>query len=76
MKTAGPAAPKDPEKRRPFFYIMKEKEIFGSEQPNGRGIQFIYEDSGRLINSAQIVGNIVEPEILDFLNVMFCGTAL
>lgn len=67
MKTEGPAAPKDPEKKRPFFYIMREKEIFGSIQPDGRGIQFIYEDSGRLINSAQIVGNIVDPEILDLL---------
>ena len=67
MKTEGPAAPKDPEKKRPFFYIMREKEIFGSAQPDGRGIQFIYEDSGRLINSAQIVGNITEPEILDLL---------
>lgn len=67
MKEVGLAAPKDPEKKRPFFYIIKEKEIFGSKQPDGRGIQFIYEDSGRLINSAQIVGNITDSEILDLL---------
>ena len=24
----GPAAPKDPEKARPYFYIIKEKDIF------------------------------------------------
>lgn len=42
----GPTAPKDPESRKPFFYIMREKEIFGAPQPDGRGIQFIYEDSG------------------------------
>ena len=28
----GPAAPKDPEKKRPYFYIMKDKEIFGAKQ--------------------------------------------
>ena len=27
----GPAAPKDPEKKRPYFYIMKDKEIFGAK---------------------------------------------
>lgn len=67
MKMEGPAAPKDPEKKRPYFYIMRDKEIFGLKQPDGRGIQFIYEDGGRLISSAQIVGNITEPEILDLL---------
>ena len=45
----GPTAPKDPEKKRPYFYIMREKEIFGLEQPDGRGVQFLYEDGGRLM---------------------------
>lgn len=63
----GPTAPKDPEKKRPYFYIMREKEVFGLEQPDGRGVQFLYEDGGRLINSAQISGNITDEEILDLL---------
>lgn len=63
----GPAAPKDPEKSRPYFYIMKEKEVFGSPQPNGEGIQFIYENDGRLINSAKIVGNIEDEKELELL---------
>lgn len=63
----GPTAPKDPEKMRPFFYIMRGKEVFGLKQPDGRGIQFIYEDGGRLINSAQIVGNITDTSMLDLL---------
>lgn len=42
----GPTAPKDPEKKRPYFYIMREKEIFGLKQADGRGVQFIYEDCG------------------------------
>ena len=39
----GPAAPKDPEQRRPYFYIMKDKDIFGSTQEDGRGIQYLYQ---------------------------------
>ena len=41
---SGPVAPKDPEKDRSYFYIMKEKETFGSLQTQGeyqgRGVQF------------------------------------
>ena len=60
----GPKAPKDPEQRRPYFYIMKDKEIFGSLQEDGRGIQYLHQSDGRLINSAQIVGNIEDENIL------------
>ena len=63
----GPTAPKDPESMRPFFYIMREKEVFGSPQPDGRGIQFIYEDSGRLLSSARIVGNLTDEEELSLM---------
>ena len=63
----GPAAPKDPERNRPYFYILKDKEIFGAKQPDGSAIHFIYESDGRLINSAQIVGNITDEEELRLL---------
>lgn len=63
----GPAAPKDPEKKKPYFYILKDKEIFGAKQPDGSAIHFIYESDGRLINSAQIVGNITDEEELRLL---------
>ena len=63
----GPAAPRDPEKQRAYFYIMREKEVFGLRQPDGKGVQFLYEDGGRLINSAQISGNIADQEILELL---------
>lgn len=62
-----PKAPKDPEKFRPYFYIIRDKDIFGSKQNNGQGIQFIYQNDGRLINSAQIVGNIEDSNILNKL---------
>lgn len=60
-------APENPEKRRPFFYIMREKSIFGSKQPDGTGIQFLYQNDGRLISSAQIAGNITDAEELELL---------
>ena len=63
----GPAAPKDPEKKRPGFYIMREKEVFGMPQEDGSGVQFLYESDGRLISSAKIVGNIQDEEILNLL---------
>lgn len=63
----GPKAPKDPDRKRPGFYIMRNREITGSPQPDGRGIQFLYQDDGRLISSAKIVGNIADEEILELL---------
>jgi lysophospholipase L1-like esterase len=63
----GPKAPKDPIKKKPFFFIMQGKEIFGAPQPDGRGIQFIYENDGRLINSARLSGNITDDYMLDLL---------
>lgn len=63
----GPVAPKDPEKHRPFFYIMRDKQVFGSKQKDGSGVQFIYENDGRLLCSAQIVGNITGERELEML---------
>ncbi len=55
-----PVAPKDPEKRRDFFYIIKNKEISGAKMEDGKGIQYLYQDNGRLENSAQITGGITD----------------
>lgn len=63
----GPKAPKDPTKKRNSFYIMRGKQIAGSPQPDGRGLQFIYQNDGRLISSAKLVGNITDNEILELL---------
>lgn len=63
----GPRAPKDPEKKRPGFYIMRNKQISGFVQPDGTGIQFIYLNDGRMISSARIVGNIEDEEMLGML---------
>lgn len=63
----GPAAPKDPEKRRASFYIMKQKDIFGSQMEDARGIQYLYLNDERLVNSAQITGGITDEEELELL---------
>lgn len=65
--SGGPKAPKDPTKKGAYFYIMQERDVFGAEQPDGRGVQFIYENDNRLIDSAKIVGNISDEEILGLL---------
>lgn len=62
-----PAAPKDPEKRRDFFYIIKNKDICGTKMEDGRGIQYLYQDDGRLENSAQITGGITDGTELGLL---------
>ena len=63
----GPKAPKDARKKRPGFYIMRGKDVMGSPQPDGRGIQFLYQNDGRMISSSRIVGNITDEEILELL---------
>ena len=63
----GPKAPKDAVKKRPGFFLMRNKEIAGSIQPDGRGIQFLYQNDGRMISSAKVVGNVADEKILELL---------
>lgn len=67
VEVRGPKAPKDPVKKKAFFFIMQGKEIYGSPQPDGRGIQFIYENDGRLIDAARLSGNITDDYMLELL---------
>lgn len=64
---AGPSAPKDPVAKKSGFYIMRNKEISAGVQPDGKGIQFIYLNDGRLLSSAKIVGNITDSAMIDML---------
>lgn len=66
-KLLQPKAPKDPVKKSQAFFIMRGKDVAGSPQPDGRGIQFIYESDGRLISSAKLVGNITDETELELL---------
>lgn len=67
LKMEGPKAPRDPVKKRSGFYIMRHKEIAGSPQPDGRGIQFLFMDGERLTTCARIVGNVTDEEMLRML---------
>lgn len=63
----GPKAPKDPVKKAQAFYIMRGKDVAGAPQPDGRGVQFIYESDGRLESSAKLVGGITDEEEIKLL---------
>ncbi len=63
----GPKAPKDPTKKRPGFCIMRNKQISASPLPDGTGVTYIYENDGRMIDAAKLVGNISDEKILSLL---------
>lgn len=67
MCPEGPKAPRDPQKKRSGFYLMRNKDIAGSVQPDGRGIQFLHMDGERIITAARIVGNVTDEEMLELL---------
>ena len=64
---AGPIAPRDAEKKRKSFYIMRNKQVAGSGQPDGTGTQFIYLNDGRMLSSARLVGGIADEEMLKLM---------
>lgn len=63
----GPIAPKDPVKKKGFFYIMLDKQISSAPTPDGRGACVIYENDGRLISAAKITGNLNDEDELAML---------
>ncbi|MCR4793418.1 MAG: SGNH/GDSL hydrolase family protein [Lachnospiraceae bacterium] len=66
-ESRGPVAPKDPTAKRPFYYIMRDKDICASPQPDGTGVMFIFESDGRLGASAKLVGNLEDETMLSEL---------
>lgn len=63
----GPKAPKDAQKKRPGYYIMREKEIAFAPKEDGSGVCYIYENDGRLLSASRLVGNISDEGMLDML---------
>lgn len=63
----GPKAPKDPTKKRNHFYIMRNKPVSASPSEDGKGVCFIYEDDGRMVSAARLVGGIEDEEELKLL---------
>ncbi len=60
----GPKAPKDPTAKGSSFYICRQKGIAGNPLPDGRGVQFIYLNDGRLVTFAKMLGNITDEDML------------
>ncbi|MDE5747599.1 MAG: SGNH/GDSL hydrolase family protein, partial [Acetatifactor sp.] len=46
---------------------MRGKSVAGSPQPDGRGIQFLYMNDGRMLSSARLVGGITDEEMLKLM---------
>ena len=63
----GPSAPKDPVKKRPYFYILKDKEIIGAPQPDGSYAHYLYMDMSRLTDAAKLTGNVTDPKMIENL---------
>lgn len=63
----GPRAPKDPTKKRSGFYIMRNKDISASPKDDGTGVCYIYENDGRMISSARLVGAITDEDMLNLM---------
>ena len=68
QKVLAPKAPKDPEKKRKSFYIMRNKQVAGSPQADGRGVQVIFLNDERLVSFARIAGGISDEGTLDLLH--------
>lgn len=63
----GIIAPKDAERQRPFFYIMYDKQISAAPLPDGRGMCPLYQDDGRMVNSAAIVSGVTDENIKELM---------
>ena len=42
-ESRGPVAPKDPTAKRPFYYVMRDKEVCPLLTPDGKAITFIIQ---------------------------------
>ncbi|MBD4656597.1 SGNH/GDSL hydrolase family protein, partial [Xanthomonas citri pv. citri] len=47
------------------FYVCRQKGIAGNPTPDGKGIQFIYLDGGRLVSFAKMIGNVTDEKMLE-----------
>ncbi len=60
-------APTDSEKNRPFFYILRDTEVFTADDENGKGVSYLYQSDGRLVSSANFTGYVTDEKILKLL---------
>ncbi|MGM9604437.1 MAG: SGNH/GDSL hydrolase family protein [Faecousia sp.] len=64
---AGPAAPKDPNEKRPGFYVLLDKQVGGIPQDDGKGRHSIFISSDRLPSFARVTGGVEDESILELL---------
>lgn len=67
QKASVPRAPRDAEKKRKSFYIMRNKQVAGSPRADGSGVQVIFISEERLVSFARIAGGITDDGILELL---------
>lgn len=64
---AGPVAPKDPQEKRPGFYVLLDKQVGGIPQDDGKGRHSVYISADRLVSFAKVAGGIQDENILNLL---------
>lgn len=62
----GPAAPKDPVEKRPCLYVVLDKTISGSKDPEGVIRDYVFLE-GRLIDQVRFTSGDIDEEILQML---------
>lgn len=60
-------APRDPQQKRPGFYVMHDKPVGGLPSDDGKGRHPIYISEERLVTFAKMVGGITDEKILSML---------
>ncbi len=63
----GPIAPRDPQEKRPGFYVLLDKQVGGIPQDDGRGRHSIFISSDRLPSFASVTGGIRDAGMLNLL---------
>ena len=62
----GPAAPKDPVEKRPCLYVVLDKTISGSKDPEDVIRDYVYLE-GRLKDQVKFTSGDIDEELLDML---------
>jgi len=62
----GPAAPKDPVEKRPCLYVVLDKTISGTKDPEGIIRDYVFLE-GRLIDQVRFTSGEIEEELLQML---------
>ena len=62
----GPAAPKDPVEKRPCLYVVLDKTISGSKDPEGVIRDYVYLE-GRLKDQVKFTSGDIDEELLDMI---------